>query len=183
MPSDCGPHPSIRAATVRKRPPDTLHIDVTARVPVAIGFVEIEGNQLPVVFDEEGIVFQIGNRIEDWQLPVISGLRLENVRLGVRLPQLLHGLLRSIQSLKITAPIVYEQISEIRIVSGDRADFEVVVYPLNYSVPVRIGSYIDERIGNYMLTALDVLEQQGRLAAVDEIDLRTGEAVYRFQEQ
>ena len=176
-------HPSIRNALVRKRLPDTLHIDVEARVPLAIGFASINGSQQPIVFDEEGIVFQIGDQIEDWQLPIISGLRLENVRLGVRLPQLLHGLLRDFRSLKVNSPLVYEQISEMRIVSEGTSDFEIVVYPVNYSVPVRIGSYIDEQIGTYMLVTLDVLAQQGRLAAVNEIDLRSGEAIYRFQER
>ena len=55
--------PQVRRAAVRKVFPDTLRIDLAARVPLAACLAETEeGPSLPAVVDAEGVVFQTGRR-------------------------------------------------------------------------------------------------------------------------
>ncbi len=174
-------YPLIRAALVEKAFPDTVRISLTARKPLAVSFVRIDGRSVPVMFDEEGVIFQVGGAPADWDLPVISGLQLQSVRPGVVLPPMLHGFLADLRALQLASPTLFRQFSEYRIVRRGDHDFDVLVYPVGHPVPVRIGSAIDERLSKYIVMVLDVLQREGRLAAIAELDFRAGEVVYRLR--
>ena len=73
-------------------------------------------------------------------------------------------------------------ISELRIVKKTDREFEVLLYPANHRVPVRIGPEINEKLCTYIMMVLDVMERENLLGSMDEIDFRTGEIVYSTRE-
>ena len=75
----------------------------------------------------------------------------------------------------------YYGISECRIIRKDNDDFEVLMYPQNYSIPVRVGSRIDKDLFTYILLVLDVARSQGMSDYLEELDFRTDEVVYRIR--
>ena len=175
-------YPAVRSATVHKAFPDTLRISLEARKPLAVSFATVGGVNVPVVFDEHGVVFEVGTAVSGWDLPVVSGLQLESVRPGVQLPALLHGFLADLKQLQLGSPALFRQISEYRIVRRGEQDFEVVLYPVSYPVPVRIGTTLDETLFKYIVMVLDVFQREGKLSALAELDFRAGEVVYRLRE-
>ena len=172
----------VREARVTKVFPDTLKIVLKRRVPLAMSFSFIDGRMIPVTFDEEGIIFQIGQSITEWNLPVVSGLRFTPV-MGLRLPGMLKSFLEEMKALRDNTPELYNLISEIKIYSTSDVDYELLFYPLGYTQSVNFGREINSGLIKYSLMVLDVLDKQGMLEHVEELDFRTtGEVVYRMKE-
>jgi len=172
----------VKSATVTKRFPNTLRVTLTGRKPLAMAFAQKDGHQVPLVFDEDGVVFEQGEDVSQWNLPVVSGLAFENPSPGVRLPRRLLAFLEDMKELSLKAPVLFHQISEYRIVQTGSQDFEVLLYPVNYHVPVRIGSQLDEEMCKYIVMVLDVFQRQKSLDTIQELDFRTGQVVFRMRE-
>lgn len=175
-------HPSVRAATVEKVFPDRLEISLMGRKPLLLTLAEGENGTVPVAVDEEGVVFEVERNLAGLDLPLVSGIRFEGFTPGVQLPAMLHEFLADVQQLKMDHPVLYDQISEYRIVRTGDHSFEVVLYPVNYGTPVRIGSEVDGSLCTYIIMVLDAFERDGRLDEIAELDFRTGEVVYRTKE-
>ena len=175
-------HP-VKSATAEKVFPDVVRIVIEARKPVAVAFASENGRSIPLLIDEEGVVFHKGAAgVKDWSLPILSGVQFQQVTVGTRLPALLQPFLEDLQTLKLESPVHFDLISEFRVVKKGEYEMEVVLYPVSHRVPVRIGNSIDEDLCNALIVALDVLDAQGTLERVREIDFRTGEIVYRLRE-
>lgn len=173
--------PGIAAASVAKRFPDGVKISVVPRVPLAVALAEVDGRTVPVVFDDEGVVFRMaGNVAAASSGPVISGLRFERPREGMRLPAFLKPLLAQLAELKRDSPALLDALSEIRVVPGAYDTYELVVYPARTGPRVRIGSELNQEVLRYMMLLLDVLAS--REIETDELDFRTGTATYRAKE-
>lgn len=175
-------HPSVRAATVEKVFPNRLQISIAGRKPLLLTLAEREGAMVPVAVDAEGIVFEPEVDVAGLDLPLVSGIRFEGFTPGVQLPAMLQEFLADVQALKMDHPVLFDQISEYRIVRTGDHSFEVVLYPVDYGTPVRIGSEVDGSLCTYIIMVLDAFERDGRLAEIEEFDFRTGEIVYRTKE-
>lgn len=68
-----GTHPFVADARVRRVPPDTLEIDVTPRIPFALGVVE---GRLYLV-DETGTPLKAAQPGDGLDLPVLSGISVD----------------------------------------------------------------------------------------------------------
>ena len=175
-------HPSVRAATVEKVFPNRLQISITGRKPLLLTLASTSGGTRPVAVDSDGVVFELRGELASWDLPVVSGIRFEGFRPGVQLPAMLHEFLADVQQLKLDHPVLYDQVSEYRIVRTGDHSFEVVLYPVNYGTPVRIGDEVDGSLCKYIIMVLDAFERDGRLEDIEELDFRSGEIVYRTKE-
>jgi cell division protein FtsQ len=175
-------HPTVRAATVEKVFPNRLEISLTGRKPLLVTLAEGENGTVPVAVDEQGVVFEVERNRAALDLPLVSGIRFEGFTPGVQLPPMLHEFLADVQRLKMDHPVLFDQISEYRIVRTGDHSFEVLLYPVNYSTPVRIGSEVDGPLCTYIIMVLDAFERDGRLEQIAELDFRTGEIVYRTKE-
>jgi cell division protein FtsQ len=175
-------NPVIKQAEVRKNFPDGLTVTLIGRKPLAIALVETDDATVPVSLDREGIVFQIGESVTDYTLPVISGIAFSEVRLGMKIPAVLVPFLRKIEALQQKEPELLRVISEFRFVRKSSPDYEVIMYPREYTIPVRIGADIDEQLIKYLLMVLDVVSRDPSADMIEEIDFRTNEIVYRFKE-
>ena len=175
-------HPLVRDAQVAVSFPDTLTISASRRVALAAALARTESGTVPLVFDEEGVVFQIGLGDAADELPIVSGLRFAAVDLGLQLPALVVDFLEQLRTIKMNDPALYRLFSEYRIVQKNEYAYEVVLYPMHYSLPVRIGTSIDTDMIQYVMMMLDVLKGEGRLSSLAELDFRSGEGVLRPRE-
>jgi POTRA domain, FtsQ-type len=174
-----GAIPSVRNASVELVFPNRMKIRVTERQPLACAVVETDNGARTLVFDEEGVVFRVGHDPVTELLPVVSGLQFPTADIGLQLPGLLVGFLESLRTLRDDSPELYALFSEYRVVRKNDSSFDVVLYPMHFSVPVRIGATIDAGMVQYIVMMLDMLRRDGRLEAAAELDFRSGEGVLR----
>jgi cell division protein FtsQ len=182
----------VESAKVIKHFPDRISIFLEPRHAVALSLVTYQNRTVPVYFDKEGVIFQIGNeqKIRMSALPVISGLVIEDPYLGMRFPALFCPLFAEIEKLQNTVPELLSAISEIRINRKPYDGFDLVLYPVHNSVSVRLENNLNEDTLRYMMLILDVFEKEAggkrisgnsRLAQ-REIDFRTGVASFSVKE-
>jgi cell division protein FtsQ len=176
-------HPLVKGVAVEKIFPNTLKLTLTGRVPLLIALVTYQNRTVPISIDEEGVVFQIADGVSNWNLPVLSGLQFQSLELGLRLPQEMLPFLQDFKRLSRQNPGLQSLISEIKVVKTDASDFEYVIYPTSYSKGVLIGRRLDVSIVKYIFIALNLLEQEGILHKVRDLDFRTGELVYKMKEE
>ncbi|MDR1316211.1 MAG: FtsQ-type POTRA domain-containing protein [Spirochaetales bacterium] len=174
--------PSVKSAWVRKVFPASLRIVARSRQPVAIALAESPSGTIPLAFDEDGVVFLSGREVPETSLPVLSGIRFEDFRAGVRLPEMLKPFLVCLMELEKSSPVLLSAFSEMKIVRKGSGQFEFVLYPLYHHVPVRMEGELDAQRCRMVLIVLDALDREGLLGRVEEIDFRTEDIIYRFKE-
>jgi len=175
-------HPLIKTAEVKKILPGSLYIRVSERIPLGMALVNYEGRTIPVVFDEEGVIFEIGRSVSNYKIPVISGLKFTELSLGLRLPKELHFYLSELKKLQETSPILFEQISEIKFINKNNSSHEVLLFPLNTKVRVRTENTINENLIKQIFVVLDIIEKNGLESEMNELDFRAGQVVFRVKE-
>ena len=176
--------PLVRSAVVEKVFPDTLRMTVWGRQPAAVVLASASGRSLPVLVDDQGIVFKVGTTSSDIDLPVVSGLTGGSMELGAQLPAPYRTLFRDLRAVRDRSPSLYGLISEVRIVSpgSDPAQgFDLLVYLTSSTVPVRTRGSIDESLLKDALMVLDLLSQQGIVGDIQELDFRGGDVVYKLR--
>jgi cell division protein FtsQ len=177
--------PLVESARVEKRYPDSVFITVKRRTAVAMAFTLIQGRSTPVYFDQKGLVFALGNDLPEARtvgqnLPIISGIQFDQIRVGLRIPQKLVPLFEELDRISKNAPQLLALISEIQVQKKAYDGFELVLYPARQKTRVRTGPELNEQSLRYMMLVLDVLASKGIDA--DEIDFRTGTVAYRTKE-
>jgi hypothetical protein len=187
--------PRVASVSVAKLFPNRLKIEVKERKAVAAALVSLNGRSIVACIDSDGAVFAEAGPDTAVSVPVLSGIRFENFRLGTRLPPALSELLASLGKIQAMEPALLSAVSEIRVVpNGPAANVasataatgisttELLIYPLNQRIPVRVGASIDAPTLRSIILVLDVLGTRGIAASVQEIDFRTGTVVYRSKE-
>jgi cell division protein FtsQ len=176
----------VESAKVIKRFPDRVSIFLEPRRAVALSLVSYQDRIVPVYFDKEGVVFQIGNDggIFRSALPVISGLVFEEPRLGMRLPSVFCPLLEEIERIENTAPELLQAVSEIRVNRKPFDGFDLVLYPVHNTARVRLENNLNEDTLRYVMLMLDVYESEKGKNGIShgEIDFRSGVASYTVKE-
>lgn len=175
-------YPLIKEAKVEKKFPDSLFIELTGRNPLAMSIVDTNDGGVPVVFDENGVVFQIGASVAEMNNLVISGIVFKNIQLGMKLPEEIFGLLKCLQELRNEALYLFNLISEVKVIKRNGSLYEAVVFISGYEMPVRIGMSLDKQELTYILMVLDVVTRDELKDGIQELDLRNGEVVYKVKE-
>ncbi len=170
--------PLVREAFVRKIFPETLKITLMKRRPLALAYATESGRTVPAVFDDEGVLFERGAGVTDRDLPVLSGVKLKDLKPGTALPGIMQPVMKDLGELKRTSATLYDLISEIQVVGSNTGSYELILYPLVYRVRVWIGKRLKPGMLRYMFFTLYFMQQQGLLGDVDEVDFRSGDAVY-----
>jgi cell division protein FtsQ len=185
--------PRVASVEVSKLFPDGLRIAVKERKAVAIAEAELGDRTTAVCIDSDGVAFAEASAKEAAAAPAISGIRFEGFRLGTRLPASLAPIFSSLAAVEGAEPGLLSAFSEIRVVApaaggapGDEAvqaaPTELLLYPLNQRIPVRVAASLDVPTLRSIILVLDVLGTKGLAATVQEIDFRTGTVVYRSKE-
>lgn len=175
-------NPQVLSARVNRVFPDTVRLSVFRREPVALMLATAAGRALPVLVDSEGVIVKTCTDASETDLPVISGIPMEDARPGARLPRSYRSLLEDLKGLRQRSPAVFRLISEIAVVPVGEGDYELVFYPLSSPVRVRVRRTLDEDLLKYAMMVLDLLDDRGILHEIVEIDFRGEEAVYTMKE-
>ena len=141
-------HPQIERATVRRRLPGTLVVEVVERRPVALVPV---GAQLRAV-DERGVALPLDPSRTPVDVPVVTApLRATSV----------YHLLGAMQR---EAPALYARVSSVRLVAGDELLLQLPNLPVRTMTSVTLA-----RLGDIEPVERDLAKRQLRAA---ELDLR-----------
>lgn len=180
--------PRIASAKVERLFPDALRITVAERKPVAAVLVETEGRLEPVYLDAKGMAFAFASADKGGagglraDLPLLTGFKFEDFRLGTSLPPEYGPIFSSLAELEAKAPALLGAFSEIKVVKPAYGEPELLLYPLHHRLPVRTGAALNEATLRSIILVLDVLGSRGMENSVAEIDFRTGTVVYRIKE-
>ncbi|GAB4374337.1 MAG: hypothetical protein Kow009_09930 [Spirochaetales bacterium] len=171
----------IRSAKVEKIFPNRLVIDVAVRRPIGLALVETGSATRLFAFDDELHMFTPRNEAWDTSLPMFSGIRIEGTAEGVQMPYELTRMIRTVMEIRMEEPGVLHCFSEFRILRKEANVYELIAYPLQYKVPVRLGYRFSIETFKSALMVLDVMQKEHILDKVEEIDFRTGNILYRMK--
>ena len=170
--------PGIENAQVVKRFPDRVSIRVTERTPVAMTFVAISGRTVPVQIDRHGILFPTSSvEVQSLQLPLISGIPVENIPEGMRIPAKYVALIEQVAAIRKLSQNYFAAVSEIHVVPKEYGNYELVLYPIHSRTRILTDRQLNEEALQYMMVMLDVVNTIE--PDVEEIDLRYGSFSYR----
>ena len=173
----------IDHVSVEKRFPDKIYVNVAEREPVAVTFVMENGRTSPVQIDRNGVLFPPVHfeSSEKEPLPIVSGLPVEYMAKGMRIPVKYRPLLDEIARLSSLPQRYFASVSEICVLPKDSGNYELALIPSQSKVKVLTDRALNEDALKYMLVVLDVVNQIG--ADVCEVDLRYGSVSYRTRQE
>ncbi len=176
-------YPEVRKASVEKIFPDKLKIYLFKREAVALSVLKIDEKSFPLVIDNNGIVFAGGEDLDNWNLPILTGIRFATVELGMELPDALKPLLEDLNTLKRDDPSLFNLLSEIKIEKRGEKGFDLILFLNSYPIRARIGNKLDGSVLKNIIMVFDVLKYQLLSSKIGEVDFRTKEIVYRLREE
>ena len=174
--------PGIEDVQVIKRFPDRISIKVKERAPVAMTVVSVNGRTLPVQIDRHGVLFPPPRAASaSGRLPLVSGIPVENIPEGMRIPQKYLGLMEQIAAIRELPQDYFAAVSEIHVVPKEYGNYELVLYPIHSKIRILTDRQLNEDALQYMIVMLDLVNSIE--PDVAEIDLRYGSFSYRAREQ
>lgn len=168
----------IDHVSVEKRFPDKIYVNVAEREPVAVTFVMDNGRTSPVQIDKNGVLFPSKKnvRAEDGVLPIVSGLPVEYMTKGMRIPSKYRPLIDQIAKISALPQNYFASVSEICVLPKESGNYELALIPTQSKVKVLTDRALNEDALKYMIVVLDVVNQIG--TDVAEVDLRYGSVSY-----
>lgn len=167
--------PGIENVVVEKSFPDKIFIDIIEREPVALTFVLEEGHSIPVQIDRNGVLFPARNQdmVNTNIIPIISGLPVEHMSGGMRIPSKYRALIEQISEIGSLGQGYFAGISEICVIPKEETNsYELSLIPAQSKVRVLMGRTLNEEALKYMMVVLDVINVLEK--DVLEVDLRYG---------
>ena len=172
-------HPAIESAVVEKKFPDTVAVSITERIPVAMTLMQVGDKLESVAIDKNGVLFILPDTAGQADVPLITGLALDNVQLGMRIHGSYRPLLAQFEALQKLPQRYLSAISEIHIAEKEYGGYDLILYPMYSQIKVWTDSSLDQRDLEYMMVVLDVVNKLNE--NVTEIDLRYGSVSYRVR--
>jgi cell division protein FtsQ len=168
----------VERVSVDKHFPDRVVVEIKEREAVAKTIVTIDGRVVPVQIDKNGVLFtsETNSVIMDSNVPLISGLPIENVQNGMRLPAKYRMLMEQISKIRALPQHYFAAISEIQVVPKEYGNYELILYPIHSKVKVLADQNLNEETLKYMIVSLDVVNSIE--PDVYEIDIRYGATSY-----
>ena len=169
----------IDSVTIRKKFPDKIYINVEERIPVAMVFLMDNGLSSALEVDKNGVLFpqKHSELMESSFLPIVSGLPIEYMAQGMRIPAKYRPLIEQISKIKQMPQQYFASISEICVIPKNSGNYELALIPAQSKVKVLTDRALNEDALKYMMIVLDVLNQLG--SDVSEVDLRYGSVSYK----
>ena len=170
---------AIDHVVVEKRFPDKIFINVEERTPVAVTLVDTNGTTSTMEIDKNGVLFNsraVKNEDAN-KIPIISGLPVEYMAQGMRIPSKYRPLIDQITKINMLPQNYFAGISEICVLPKEYGNYELALIPAQSRVKVLTDRTLNEDALKYMMVVLDVVNQIG--SDVAEVDLRYGSVSYR----
>ena len=175
--------PEIESVVVEKKFPDKVFISIVEREPVALTFVTIKNDTVAMQIDKNGVIFEgkKGINVDSNKIPIISGLPIEYLAQGMRIPSKYRPLIDQITKISELPQSYFAGISEICVHPKEFGNYELALIPSQSHIKVLTDRSLNEEALKYMMVVLDVVKQLG--SDVSEIDLRYGSVSYRTKNQ
>lgn len=167
----------IEFVEIEKRFPDKIAVRVKEREPVAMTFVSDGGKTIPVQIDKSCVLFESPSLNLDNTLPIISGIPVEFLSSGMRIPSKYRTLIEQIDRIRALPQKYFAAISEICVLPKKYGNYELMIIPVNSRARVLTDRVLNEDALQYMMVVLEVVNSIAPDAT--EIDLRYGSVSYR----
>ena len=169
----------IDHVSVEKRFPDKILINLEERKPVAVTFVMENGRTSAMQIDKNGVLFpgKTQGAVNVNEVPIVSGLPVEYMSKGMRIPQKYRPLIDQITKISELPQRYFASVSEICVLPKEYGNYELALIPAQSKVKVLTDRALNEDALKYMMVVLDVVNQIG--TDVSEVDLRYGSVSYR----
>ncbi len=166
--------PGFDNVMIEKKFPDKIFINVVEREAVAVTFVMDDGYTNPVQIDKNGVLFPVKDRaaVDSNLIPIISGLPVEHMSGGMRIPSKYRPLIEQIYKISSLGKNYFAGISEICVLPKDTGNYELALIPSQSKVKVLTDRSLNEDALKYMMVVLDIVNKLD--TDVYEIDLRYG---------
>jgi hypothetical protein len=170
---------SVKTATVQKRLPGKLEINIKTREPVGVFLAFFENRYVPFFVDASGVVFESVRTLEG--VPVISHLGMGPITAGIRLPSSLNRLFIGLETIKASNPELFALISEIEIRWINVGDqnykaYDITLHLNSTTTDVRMKPNLNVWELKNMLLELDALKHTGITPNV--LDMRSNITAY-----
>ncbi|OHD82312.1 MAG: hypothetical protein A3J97_05440 [Spirochaetes bacterium RIFOXYC1_FULL_54_7] len=177
-------HPKIAMAGARLAFPNRLIVTISERIPAAVVYARTASGRMEAhCVDAASVVFAPASEYPGTRdLPVISGVEIRGLRYGVSLGGPFAALMTSLAEISAAEPALVRAISEIRMIAREGSLPEIMLYPANYRLPVRMRPVLNPELLKSMMLVLDVVEGRGLSSTISELDLRSDTFVYRTKE-
>lgn len=172
-------HPIVESVGITKKFPNNIFISIKERAPVAMTFIQQSGKSYPVLIDRNGVLFTIPFRNElnfDSTMPIISGLPIEHLSEGMKVPQKYRALIEQISDIQKLQQKYFAAVAEICVVPKEYGNYELVLIPVKTRTKVLTDRALNEDALQYMMVVLDVVNSIEPNVSV--IDLRYGSVSY-----
>jgi cell division protein FtsQ len=154
---------------------------VTERIPVAMTFISVNGRSMPVQIDKNGVLFSNEQaERQDGSIPIISGLPVEHLSEGMRIPAKYRVLVDQIAHIQSLPQRYFAAVSEICVMPKEYGNYELMLIPAKSRTRVLTDRALNEDALQYMMVVLDVVNSIEPNVAV--IDLRYGSVSYKTAE-
>lgn len=169
----------VESVAVDKHFPNKISVKIKERNAVAKSIICQDGTSKSVQIDENGILFSVNSAsvATDYSVPLVSGLPVDNLQEGMRLPAKYRVLMEQISDIRKLPRKYFAAVSEIQVVPKEYGNYELVLYPSQAKVKVLSDRNLNEDALQYMMVVLDVVNSIE--PDVSEIDLRYGAVSYR----
>lgn len=167
----------IESVEIEKRFPDKISVKVKERERVAMTFVSDGGKTIPVQIDKNCVLFETPNIKIDSSIPIVSGLPIEFLSGGMRIPAKYRTLIDQIDKIRALPQKYFVAVSEICVLPKKYGNYELMIIPANFRTRVLTDRVLNESALQFMMVVLDAVNSIEPNAV--EIDLRYGSVSYR----
>ena len=168
----------IESVEIEKRFPDKIVARIKERESVAMTFVSDGGKTIPAQIDKNCVLFECPNVSLDNTLPIVSGIPVEFLSSGMRIPAKYRTLIDQIEKIQELPQKYFAAVSEICVLPKKTGNYELMIIPVNSRARVLTDRALNEKALQYMMVALEVVNSIAPDAT--EIDLRYGSISYRM---
>lgn len=167
----------IESVEIEKRFPDKISVKVKERESVAMTFVSEGGKTIPAMIDKNCVLYESPDMSFDSTVPIISGIPVEFLSGGMRIPSKYRVLIDQIAKIRALPQKYFAAVSEICVLPKKYGNYELMIIPVNSRARVLTDRALNEEALQYMMVVLEVVNSIEPNAT--EIDLRYGSVSYR----
>jgi len=175
-------NPWIAAAEVERGLPDTIHIRVKERVPIAIldlnpptRLASESVADSRFYLDEYGEIFKAVQASDEIKVPVVTGLRLSDIELGDYLrPRVFRAVMEALHLSRLHGTIL--PLHALHRIHADR-EMGLVLFAFEGGLAIKIGFGDYESKYNRLRDMTSYLNQEDQLLTIECIDLNDPDRV------
>ena len=173
--------PYVKEVEVLKTKGSSLQLKISGRRPVCVSLFNTDSVSVPFAIDSEGRIFELGTAVKEFDLPVISGIKIPSLELDARIPAVYISVLQDLELLQKQRPVVYNRISEIAVDEKNGKGYDLYVYFRMYDLPVQMGSRMVLTEMEAAVQVLDLLQSSGLSESYYLLDFRSGKPILKKQ--